>query len=105
MGGVVVDPDAKAAFGVGDGAVPCVLYQEGDICEGGVRDRVQNGSGDRSGLSKTGLGEEPDKQKKNDLSQSGNWVAFFKFEIRQTFGRQVRTGPRPVIKQILSSAI
>jgi hypothetical protein len=62
MGGVVVDPDAKAAFGVGDGAMSRVLYLEGDICEGGVRDRVENGSGDRSGLAKTGLGEEPDKQ-------------------------------------------
>jgi len=30
--------------------------------------RVQNGSCDRSGLSKTGLGEEPGKQEKNDLS-------------------------------------
>ena len=39
-----------------------------DIGQRGVRGGVQNSAGDRSGLSETGLGKEPGKKKKNDLS-------------------------------------
>jgi hypothetical protein len=41
---------------------------DGNVDQRGARNRVQNGSCDRSGLSKTRFGEEPGKQEKNDLS-------------------------------------
>jgi hypothetical protein len=68
MGGIVVHLDAEFTFGVGDGAVSGVLNRDAYLIEGGVRGRVQNGSSDRPGLSKTGLGQEAGKKEKNDLS-------------------------------------
>jgi hypothetical protein len=56
VGSVVVNPDAELAFGVGDDAMMTVPYRDADVCQGGVRSRVQNGSSDRSGLSNTGFG-------------------------------------------------
>ena len=56
VGSMVIDPDAEAAFGVGYGAMAGIPHLNGDVREGGAGYRVQNGSGDRSGLAKTGMG-------------------------------------------------
>ena len=37
VGGVVVNPDAELAFGVGDDAVMAVPYRDADVCQGDVR--------------------------------------------------------------------
>lgn len=53
--GIPLNPDAKPSFGVGDYRGATMANGDCNVGQGGAGTRIQNGSSDRSGLSKTGF--------------------------------------------------